>query len=130
MSDERLHFENRIKQARGHVNAARGGDKKALADALRALGNIERRRPGFREDANRTHTEAAAIYSELDLQLDEAWVIRHTGINHEYAGRFDEAEMGLRECLRTLSQAFQNRRPRLRQRRPIGRRNKDGTRQN
>ena len=37
-------------------------------------------------------TRAAGLYRELDLPLEEAWVKRHIGINHEYAERLTEAE--------------------------------------
>lgn len=79
--------------ARLLVSTARAvGDKLALANALNELGNIERRPPQLREDANRTYAEAAKLYRELEIPLEAAWVIRHIGINHEYSEHLTEAE--------------------------------------
>ena len=93
--DENLPFEFklRLNAARLAVTVARSsGSKIALANALKELGNIERRRPQLREDANRTYLEAAELYRELDMPLEAAWVLRHIGINHEYAELLSEAE--------------------------------------
>jgi len=75
------------------VEAARqSGDKLALANALTALANVERRPPLTRAAALRTYSEAAEIFRELDRPLDDAWVLRHIGIIHEYAHRLELAE--------------------------------------
>lgn len=86
-------FDLRLTAARAAVaSARRSGDRLQLAESLKVLGNIERRPPHMRDDADRTFAEAAAIYDELGMPLDAAWVIRHIGINHEYADRLTEAE--------------------------------------
>ena len=86
-------FRRRLETARQLVaNAREGGDKLALANALKRLGDIERRPPFLRETTNETFAEAADLYRELELPLEEAWVLRHIGINHEYAERLAEAE--------------------------------------
>jgi len=75
------------------VEAARkSGDKLALADALTALANVERRPPLTRAAALRTYSEAAQLFHELDRPLDEAWVLRHIGIVYEYLERLELAE--------------------------------------
>ncbi len=82
------------------VSASRAsGDKLALANALKKLGNIERRPPQLRDDANRTFAEAAALYREIGLPLEAAWVLRHIGINHEYADDLTGAEKYYDESL-------------------------------
>lgn len=106
--DREDQFGSRLSRARAAVNEARGSDKKVLADALRALGNIERRPEHLREDANRSYAEAAAIYRELNQPLDEAWVRRHMGINHEYAERLDEAEAAYENALELYRQHSKN----------------------
>ena len=86
-------FRERLENARSHVESARNtGDKTALAHALKALGNIERRPPILRDAALDTYAEAAQLYHELALSLDEGWVLRHIGIIHEYADRLQDAE--------------------------------------
>ena len=86
-------FQLSLHSARLAVTVARSsGSKIALANALKELGNIERRPPQLREDANRTYLEAAELYRELDMPLEAAWVLRHIGINHEYAELLSEAE--------------------------------------
>jgi len=109
MSDEPrnmpLEFKLRLSAAKLLVSAARaGGSKLALANALKELGNIERRPPQLREDANRTYAEAAEIYRELELPLEAAWVLRHIGINHEYAERLTDAEKYYDESLALFRQ--------------------------
>jgi tetratricopeptide (TPR) repeat protein len=90
---EHREFHGKLGLARERVAAAReAGDDATLADALRDLGNVERRPPFTRDAANKTYSEAADLYSKLGRPLDAAWVIRHIGINHEYAGRLDDAE--------------------------------------
>ncbi len=92
-SNMAFEFQERLKTARQEVADARAGnDKLALAKALKRLGNIERRPPFLRETANKTYAEVADLFRELKLPLEEAWVLRHIGINHEYAERFPEAE--------------------------------------
>ena len=90
---EQTQFYRRLESARREVELAEvRGDKLEIADALKALGNILRRPPFGRDEANEVYARAAEIYRELDRPLDEAWVKRHIGINHEYAGRLAEAE--------------------------------------
>ena len=99
-TEEEREFRQRLEVAEAIVAEARkGNDKQNLADALRELGNIQRRPPGLREEANGTYAEAAEIYKELDLPLDAAWVTRHIGINHEYADRLIEAEEAYENAL-------------------------------
>jgi tetratricopeptide (TPR) repeat protein len=86
-------FRVRLNAANLLVKAARAaGGRLALATALKDRGNIQRRVPQLRDDANRTYAEAAELYQELKMPLEAAWVIRHIGINHEYAERLKEAE--------------------------------------
>ena len=93
-------FRARLKAAELVVKAARAaGDKLALASALKELGNIKRRLPQLREDSNETYSEAAELYRELQMPLEAAWVIRHIGINHEYAERLADAEKYYDESL-------------------------------
>jgi ankyrin repeat protein len=93
-------FHKRLSDAKKEVsNAESQSDKRAIADALKALGNILRRPPFLREQANAVYERAAKIYKELGLPLEEAWVKRHTGINHEYAERLEEAEKFYDEAL-------------------------------
>lgn len=88
-----LEFKLRLSAAKLVVSAARaGGSKLALASALKELGNIERRPPWLWNDANRTYAEAAELYRELEMPLEAAWVLRHIGINKEYAERLTDAE--------------------------------------
>ncbi len=109
MSDEHgnLHpeFNLKLSAARLLVSAARAsGSSPALATALKELGNIERRSPQLREDANRTYDEAVELYRELNMPLEAAWVIRHIGINEEYAERLTEAEKYYDESLALFRQ--------------------------
>jgi tetratricopeptide (TPR) repeat protein len=91
MEDE---FKKRLENARQNVSQARvSGYKLMLADSLKALANIERRPPRLRETALKTYAEAAQLFRELSLPLDEAWVLRHMGIIQEYAERLHEAEI-------------------------------------
>lgn len=86
-------FHEKLEAVVGRVTAARATDAASdLADALRDVGNIQRRYPPLRDAANAAYAEAADIYLGLDRPLDAAWVMRHIGINHEYAERLDEAE--------------------------------------
>ena len=39
------------------------------------------------------------MYAKVGLPLEEAWVKRHIGINHEYAGRLEDAEAFYDEAL-------------------------------
>ncbi|HVF46938.1 MAG TPA: hypothetical protein VNA17_05165 [Pyrinomonadaceae bacterium] len=95
-----LEFKLRLSAAQARVATARlVGDKQALANALKELGNIERRPPFMRETANRTFAEASALYKELEMPLEAAWVVRHIGINHEYAERLTDAEASYDEAL-------------------------------
>ena len=90
MDDE---FKQRLENARSYVDVARRlGDMTALAHGLKELGNIERRPPFLRHLALNSFSEAAQIYHELALPLEEAWVLRHIGIIHEYAERLVESE--------------------------------------
>ena len=100
LSDLPPDFTLRLSAAKLLVSAARdGGSKVELANALKELGNIERRPSQLRDDADRSYAEAAALYLELEMPLEAAWIIRHIGINHEYAERFDEAEKYYDESL-------------------------------
>lgn len=95
-----LELKLRLSAAKLLVSTARAsGNTLALANALKALGNLERRPPQLREDADRTYAEAAALYRELEMPLDAAWVIRHIGINQEYAERLEQAERYYDESL-------------------------------
>lgn len=95
-----LEFRLRLDAAKARVAAARSaGDKLALANALKELGNIERRPPQLIEDANKTFAEAAELCQELNMPLEAAWAIRHIGINQEYAERLIEAEACYDESL-------------------------------
>jgi tetratricopeptide (TPR) repeat protein len=109
MTDEPINmpgeFKLRLSAAKLLVSAARaGGDKLALANGLKELGNIERRPPQLREDADRTFAEAAELYHELKMPLEAAWVIRHIGLNHEYAERLTDAEKYYDESLALFRQ--------------------------
>lgn len=93
-------FRARLEMARADVAAARiGDDKLALANALKHLGGIERRPRFLRDVANETYAEASKLYRELEMPLEAAWVIRHIGINHEYAERLADAETCYDESL-------------------------------
>jgi tetratricopeptide (TPR) repeat protein len=91
--DEHAKFHDRVEKAQEIVSQAEAkGPSRALADALKELGNILRRPPFTRDAANKVYARAAALYAKLGLPLEEAWVKRHIGINHEYAERLTEAE--------------------------------------
>ena len=93
-------FQKRIASAQEAVtDAESNGDKRILADSLKALGNILRRPQFLRDRANAVYERAANIYKEIGLPLEEAWVKRHIGINHEYAERLAEAEKYYDESL-------------------------------
>ncbi len=103
----RLHeeFHQRILYAKREVaDAEAGGSNRILADALKQLGNILRRPPFTRDAANEAYKRAANLYRELGLPLEEAWVKRHIGINHEYAERLTEAERYYDEALELYRQ--------------------------
>lgn len=90
---EHAEFHTRADEAKKAVTDAESQpSKKALADSLKSLGNILRRPPFTRGAANEAYERAADIYHDLGLTLEEAWVKRHIGINHEYAGRLEDAE--------------------------------------
>lgn len=98
--NEHRDFHSRLGSAKEQVDEAEhGGSQKTIADTLKALGNILRRPPFLREAANEAYTRSAALYRELGMPLEEAWVKRHIGINHEYAGRLVEAEKYYDEAL-------------------------------
>jgi tetratricopeptide (TPR) repeat protein len=100
MKNTPFEFRVRLNAAKMVVKAARGaGNRLALATALKELGNIQRRLPHLREDSNKTYSEAVELYHELEMPLEAAWVIRHIGINHEYAERLTEAEKYYDESL-------------------------------
>ncbi len=93
-------FHARLRSEESKVaDAEKGGNKLAIANALRGLGDIARRPPFTRGAANIAYSRAASVYHELGLPLEEAWVKRHIGINLEYAGRLEEAEMYYDEAL-------------------------------
>ena len=95
-----LEFKLRLSAAKLLVSGARvAGSRLALANALKGLGDIERRLPQLRDDANRTYSEAAKLYLEIQMPLEAAWVLRHIGINQEYAERITEAEKYYDESL-------------------------------
>ena len=93
-------FHQKISAAEQAVaEAEQSSNKRAFADALKHLGNILRRPPFTRDAANVVYERAANLYRELGLPLEEAWVKRHIGINHEYAERLTEAEQFYGEAL-------------------------------
>ena len=93
-------FHARIASAQQTVDEAEStGDKRAIADSLKGLGNILRRPRFSRDAANNAYKRAANLYKELGLPLEEAWVKRHIGLNHEYAGRLEKAEKYYDEAL-------------------------------
>lgn len=81
------------------ADAEKAGDTQLLADALKELGNILRRPASSRDAANDAYSRAATLYRELGLHLEEAWVKRHIGVNHEYADCLEEAERFYDESL-------------------------------
>jgi tetratricopeptide (TPR) repeat protein len=98
-------FHQRISLAEQAVaGAEQSSNKRALADALKQLGNILRRPRFTRDAANEAYSRAANIYREIGLPLEEAWVKRHIGINHEYAERLTEAEKYYDESLALFRQ--------------------------
>jgi len=93
-------FRARLDLARQKVDEAESdGSTRALADSLKGLGDLLRRPPFLRDAANEVYQRAANLYKETGLPLEEAWVKRHIGINHEYAGRLEEAEKYYDEAL-------------------------------
>lgn len=109
LSNLPLEFKLRLSAARLVVSTARAtGSKLALAIALKELGNVERRPPQLWEAADLTYTEAAELYRELEMPLEAAWVLRHIGINKEYAGRLTEAEKYFDESLALFRQHASN----------------------
>ncbi|MEQ1646845.1 MAG: hypothetical protein ABL959_25545, partial [Pyrinomonadaceae bacterium] len=93
-------FHRKVDAAKQDVkNAESGGSKHLLADSLKALGNILRRPPFTRDAANEAYHRSAELYREIDLPLEAAWVLRHIGINHEYADRLADAEKYYDESL-------------------------------
>jgi hypothetical protein len=93
-------FHKRLSDAEQDVsNAEAQSDKRVIADALKALGNILRRPPFLRDRANEIYERAAKIYKSIGLPLEEAWVKRHIGINHEHAERLEKAENYFDEAL-------------------------------
>lgn len=98
-------FQGKVDEAKQNVkNAGSGGSKRLLADSLKALGNILRRPPSTRDAANEAYQLAAELYRELELPLEAAFVLRHIGINHEYAERLAEAEKYYVESLELFRQ--------------------------
>ncbi len=74
------------------------GSHGELADALRSLGEVERRLR--KPDAARAHyEEAVALYRDLDDPNTLAHTIRHLGDVHSDSGRFDLASPCYREAL-------------------------------
>jgi len=98
-------FHHKIEDAKREVDDAESsGSKRRLADSLKALGSMLRRVPFSRTAANEAYQRAADLYSELEMPLEAAWVIRHIGINHEYAERFEDAEKFYDESLALFRQ--------------------------
>jgi tetratricopeptide (TPR) repeat protein len=93
-------FHGRVSDFEQQVaNAEKAGDKRTLAHALKQLGNILRRPTFSRDAASYAYSRSAALYRELGMPLEEAWVKRHIGINHEYADRLEDAERCYDESL-------------------------------
>lgn len=93
-------FHSRLRSAKDEVFEAEStGSRRRLADSLKALGNLLRRPPFLRSAANDAYRRAADLYLELELPLEAAWVIRHIGINYEYAERLTDAEKCYDESL-------------------------------
>jgi tetratricopeptide (TPR) repeat protein len=94
-------FQLDVDKARKNVdNAESGGSKQLLADTLKVLGNLLRRRPYSRNAANEAYHRASELYQEIEMPLEAAWVIRHIGFNHEYAERLTDAERCYDESLK------------------------------
>lgn len=93
-------FYRRVSEAENHIAEAEAqGQKRALADALKRLGDIARRPAFLRSAANTAYSRAAELYHEIGAPLEEAWVKRHIGINLEYDGRLEDAEKFYDEAL-------------------------------
>jgi tetratricopeptide (TPR) repeat protein len=93
-------FHDKVSRAKEEVAVAENrGQDRSLADALKALGNVLRRPPFLRGAANEAYAKAAELYRKLGLPLEEAWVKRHIGINHEYAEHLTDAEKFYDESL-------------------------------
>ena len=98
-------FYQKVSSAENAVkDAEENGNNRVLADALKNLGNILRRPRFTRDAANDVYARAANIYREIGMPLEEAWVKRHIGINHEYAERLEEAEKYYDESLELFRQ--------------------------
>lgn len=81
------------------VGMARAGpDRMQLAQALTALGQIERDL-GHTEEALRHYEEAAAIYRTADAPLKLAHTVRHIGDIHGHEGQLKLAEPCYSEAL-------------------------------
>lgn len=93
-------FHHNVDRLRKDVrNAETSGSNMHLADSLKALGNLLRRSPFTSNAANEAYHRSADLYRELEMPLEAAWVLRHIGINHEYAERLAEAEKYYDESL-------------------------------
>jgi tetratricopeptide (TPR) repeat protein len=57
-----------------------------------------------RDAANDAYHRAADLYHELEMPLESAWVLRHIGINYEYAERLTDAEKYYDESLQLFRQ--------------------------
>jgi catechol 2,3-dioxygenase-like lactoylglutathione lyase family enzyme len=106
------HFTRRAHQARTEGRLAdarcdlleavailrRQGGRAELAQALRNLGELERRLPDG-DAARRHYEEAVAIFREVDAPLRLAHTVRHLGDVHHDAGRAALAEPCYHEAL-------------------------------
>jgi tetratricopeptide (TPR) repeat protein len=84
--------EGRLADARSDLLAVVGlfrdkGRRPELAQALRNLGELERRLPDTAIDARRHYEEAVATLRDLDNPLKLAHTVRHLGDVHHDAGR-------------------------------------------
>jgi len=98
---ELLRLRRECADARKLVDQAPGDHaaNAALAVALRALGEWERRTPFTQTAALKHYEEAVALYRKLDDPLTLAHTIRHLGLVHEDAGRLRDAEKNYDEAL-------------------------------
>ena len=98
---ELLRLRRECAAARGHVDRAQGDDtaKTELANALRELGEMERRTPFTRAAALKHYEEAVELFRQVDDPLKLAHTIRHLGLVHEDAGRLEAAEKNYDEAL-------------------------------
>jgi tetratricopeptide (TPR) repeat protein len=95
--------ENRLADARRDLFLAiellrREGARMELAQALRDLGEMERRLPDG-DAARRHYEESVAIFREMGEPLRLAHTVRHLGDVHYAAGRADLAEPCFHEAL-------------------------------